>query len=223
MSTPTKIFILDDHSVVIEGVQSILSAETDFQVVGTATDSHEALSLMKSLQPDIVILDITMPGLDGREIARRIKHQSEAIDILVFTMSSSKEHVIDLFTHGASGYVIKGEPISELLMALKAIRNGATFYSSSVQEIILHHIELLESGKEIKIDDGQNGMEKLSVREEEVFVLLSDGLTAKEVAHRLGVSPKTVESHKYNIMSKLGLKSVAQFTKMAFKRNLIKI
>jgi RNA polymerase sigma factor (sigma-70 family) len=223
MSEKTKVLIVDDHSVVIEGIATILANEPDFEIVGAALNGRDALSMVESLKPDIVILDISMPGLDGIEAAHEIKAHNDEVDMLVYSMSASKEHITALFREGVSGYVLKHEPLSELRMALKAVREGATFYSETVREILQDRFKELELGREKDVADVEDSIAKLSVREKEVFVLLADGLTVKEVADRLCISPKTVESHKYNIMDKLDFKSIAEFTKAAAKKGLIDI
>jgi len=223
MGDKTTVLIIDDHSVVTEGIKNLLSTDEDFEIAGSIEDSRQALPKLESLKPDIVILDISMPHLDGIELAHEIKRMDKTINILVYSMSFSKEHVTALFREGVSGYVLKHEPLSELTMALKVIKEGATFYSKSVQEILKEHIKELDLGKGRNVADVQNGIAKLSVREKEVFVLLADGLTPKEISKRLGISSKTVETHKYNIMEKLDVNSLAQFTKIAIKKNLIKL
>jgi DNA-binding NarL/FixJ family response regulator len=224
MHDKTRVLIVDDHVVVIEGIKTVLSSEPDFEVVGSALDGGEAVSMIESLKPDIVILDISMPNVDGMETAREIKKIDQNIQILIYSMSSSKEHITAFFREGVSGYVLKGEPLSEVRLALKALREGAAFYSESVRESLQDHIKALESGgKGENVADTRNGTAGLSVREKEVFVLLADGMTIKDVARRLHISPKTVETHKYNIMDKLHVKSLAEFTKIAVKKGLIEI
>lgn len=175
------------------------------------------------MEPDIVILDISMPHLDGIDAAREIKQRDEKIGIVVYTMSGSKEHITELFKEGVSAYVLKEEPLSELRSALNVVRDGATFYSKSVQKILREHIKELEIGTGKDVADIRDGIDRLSAREKEVFVLLAGGLLSKEIGKRLGISPKTVETHKYNIMDKLEVKSVAQLTKIAVKKHLIDI
>jgi len=214
-----KILIVDDHSVVIEGIKGILAEEQDFEVVGTAPDGLEAVAMIKSLRPDIVILDILMTNLDGIETARQLKQWDETIEIVIFSMRSEIEYVLSLFQMGVSGYVLKGEPLSELAMCLNVVRNGGTFYSKTIQKNMRKYLKESESRSTKKA----SVVEMLSLREKEVFLLLADGLTPKEIADRLCISPKTVETHKYNIMGKLGAKSVAQLTKIAAKEALITI
>jgi len=223
MADKKKVLIVDDHCVVVEGIKKLLFDEANFEIVGSTEDSRKVVSLVESLKPDIVILDISMPHMDGIEVAHKIKMLDEKIGILVYSMSASKPHVTALFKEGVSGYVLKDEPLSELLSALKVVREGATFYSKSVQKILQNHMKELELGEGKDVSEVRNGIAKLSVREKEVFVLLADGLTPKEVSKRLGISPKTVETHKYNIMDKLNVSSLAQFTKIAIKKDLIKL
>jgi len=223
MANKTRILIVDDHFVVSEGIKKLLSDEKDFKIVGSVGDGCEALSMVKSLKPDIVILDISMPHKDGVELAHEINDLHENIVILIYSMSISKAHITALFKEGIYGYVLKHEPLSELILALKVLREGATFYSKSVQEILQDHVKKLELGKGKDVAEVQDEIAKLSVREKEVFLLLADGLTPKEISKRLCISQKTVETHKYNIMEKLDVSSVAQLTKIAIHKDLIKI
>ena len=177
--------------------------------------------MVKSEKPDIVILDISMPGLDGIEAAEQILERNEEVRILIYSMSSSRVHIISLFRIGISAYVLKEEPLSELLLALESVKNGATFFSRTVQQIIQEHMKELELGKGKDVVEVKNGVAKLSTREKEVFVLLADGLRPREIAERLYISPKTVETHKYNIMEKLNVSSMAQLTKIALRKELI--
>ncbi len=221
--TKTKILIVDDHWVVVQGINAALEDHQEFEVVGTASDGLEAIKRVKSLKPDIVIMDISMPNLNGIEAAYEIKKFNKKVRIVIFTMYWDKEYVLSLFRAGISGYVLKEETISDLILALKAVTGGGTYYSKSAQEVIQRHLEDLE------LRDGENTLEvedtfrRLSVREKEVFPLLADGLGTREISERLGISPKTVESHKYNIMEKLNVTSVADLTKIALRKNLIKL
>jgi DNA-binding NarL/FixJ family response regulator len=223
MKDSTRVFIADDHHIVLEGLRKTLEHEPDFEVVGTAMDGREAVSMIKSLKPDIAILDISMPNLDGVDATHEIKRWDETVRVLIFSMHASREHIVSLFRAGISGYVLKEEPVSDLVLALKAIREGGTYYSHSVDKILREHMKELESGQGRNVPEIQNGMTRLSAREKEVFVLLADGLTPKEIGKKLYISPKTAETHKYNIMDKLNAKSIADLTKLAFKKHLIEI
>jgi DNA-binding NarL/FixJ family response regulator len=223
MAGKTKVLIADDHHIVVEGIRSALEDYAEFEVVGSASDGLEALQKVKSLVPDVVIMDISMPNMDGIEAAYEIKKFNERIHIIIFTMHSDKEFIVSLFRAGVSGYVLKEEPISDLILALKSVQSGGSFFSDSVQKIIRGHMDELELGDAKNVREIQDGLIRLSMREKEVFPLLADGLSTKEIAERLYISPKTVETHKYSIMEKLKAKSIADLTKIAIQKNLIKL
>lgn len=213
-----KILIVDDHRVVIEGIKSALQEHPEFEVVGDAADGLQAVELTKSLGPDIVIMDISMPNLSGIEATRQIKGLNPGIQIVIYTMYSDKAFVIDLFKAGISAYVLKDDPLSDLILALKAVKGGGTYFSTMAPTILLLHMEELET-KTVSKDL----FDALSQREREVFQLLAEGKGIKEIASELFISPKTVESHKYNIMEKLQAGSVVDLTKIAIRKNLIRV
>ena len=214
----TKILIVDDHRVVIEGIKSALQEHPEFKVVGEAVDGLEAVEFAKSLEPNIIIMDISMPNLSGIEATRQIKGLKSGIQILIYTMHSDKEFVIDLFKAGISAYVLKDDPLSDLILALKAVEGGGTYFSTMAPTILARHMEEMEEKSTSK-----NSFDTLSQREIEVFQLLAEGKRIKEIAKQLFISPKTVESHKYNIMEKLQAASVIDLTKIAIRKNLIKV
>ena len=214
----TKILIADDHRVVIEGIKSALQEHPEFKVAGEAVDGLEAVEFAKSLEPNIVIMDISMPNLSGIEATRQIKGLNPGIQILIYTMHSDKEFVIDLFKAGISAYVLKDDPLSDLILALKAVEGGGTYFSTMAPTLLARHMEEMEEKSTSK-----NSFDTLSQREVEVFQLLAEGKRIKEIAKQLFISPKTVESHKYNIMEKLQAASVVDLTKIAIRKNLIKV
>ncbi|MEA1901769.1 MAG: response regulator transcription factor [Thermodesulfobacteriota bacterium] len=214
----TNILIADDHRVVIEGIKSALQEHPEFEVVGEAVDGLEAVEFAKSLKPNIVIMDISMPNLSGIEATRQIKALNPGNQIVIYTMHSDKEFVIDLFKAGISAYVLKDDPLSDLILALKAVEGGGTYFSTMAPTILARHMEEMEEKTTSK-----NSFDTLSQREMEVFQLLAEGKRIKEIANQLFISPKTVESHKYNIMEKLQAASVIDLTKIAIRKNLIKV
>jgi DNA-binding NarL/FixJ family response regulator len=213
-----KILIVDDHHVVIEGIKSALKDHPEFEVVGEAVDGLEAVDLVKSLGPDIVIMDISMPNLNGLGATEQIKKFNPEICIVIYSMYADKEFVIDLFKAGISAYVLKDDPLSDLILALKAVKGGGTYFSTMAPTILLRHMEELEE----KTTE-EDSFDALSQREKEVFQLLADGKGIKEIAKQLFISPKTVESHKYNIMEKLQTESIVDLTKIAIRKNMIKL
>jgi DNA-binding NarL/FixJ family response regulator len=218
-----RILIADDHNVVVEGIKSVLEDHPEFEVAGTAADGRETIEMVNSLKPDILILDLSMPDIDGVKAARQIREKNDKIAILVFTMHAKEEYVLPLYRTGISGYVLKDRPMASLVRALQSIAAGGTYYSEEVNNIIHGYVQNLELEKGGKRADTKDDIEKLSLREKEVFPLLADGKTIKEIAKTLRISSKTVESHKYNIMEKLDVHSIAELTKIAVKKKLIEI
>ena len=214
----TKILIVDNHRVVIEGIKSELRGHSEFEVVGEALNGHQAVKLAESLRPDIVIMDISMPELNGIDATLQIKKKFPDIRIVIFTMYSNKEYVIDLFMAGISGYVLKDDPMSDLIFALKAVKGGGTYFSTMTPSVLLNHMKALENGNTCK-----DLFNSLSMREREVFQLMAEGNPIKEIAGRLCISPRTVESHKYNIMAKLDIQSMTDLIKTAIRKNIINI
>jgi len=161
-----------------------------------------------------------MPGMDGVEAIREIRKTRKGVRIIVFSMYSDKEHVLTLFGEGVDAYVLKDSPLSNLMAAIQAVKSGGTYYCAVVQKIIHDRVRGLEEELKSDVTDREH-FASLSAREKEIFPLLADGKSIKEIAGHLYISPKTVESHKYSIMEKLGVDSVAELTKIALKRGLI--
>lgn len=214
----TKILIVDDHRVVIEGVKSALGVYPDLEVVGEAYDGREAVQMVKSLSPDIVVMDIAMPELNGVDATLQIKKLDPNVKIIVFTMYSDREYVIDLFKVGISSYVLKKDSLSDLVNAVKAVERGGTYFTSIAAQVLLSYVKELDEGKA-----NQDGVDTLSLREREVFQVLAEGKSIKDIANTLGLSRKTVETHKYNIMEKLQVQTVTDLTKVAIKKGIIQI
>lgn len=217
----TKILLADDHPAVIEGIIRALEKEHDFEVVGTAPDGLQAVKMVKTLRPDMVIMDISMPNMKGIDATHEIKTWREQIHVIIYTMYSDREYIISLFRMGISAYILKREPIKELVRALKVVRDGGTYFTNGVRKVLQEQLDAITMGDLAEVREAQDGLKKLTVREKEVFALLADGLIPKKIAERLCISPKTVESHKYNIMYKLEVSSIAQLTKIAIKKGLI--
>ncbi len=214
----TKVLIVDDHLIVIEGIKSALQHYPEFEVVGEALNGHQAVKLSESLKPDIVIMDISMPGLNGVDATLQIKKSDPQIRIIMFTMNSNREFVVDLLRAGISAYVLKQDPISDLISALKAVSGGGTYFSTEAPTILSRHMKAQEEGRAEK-----SNFENISLREQKVFQALAEGKSTKEIAGQLHISLKTVESHKYNLMAKLNLESMADLIKLAIRENLIAV
>ena len=212
----TSILLADDHRVVIEGLRSALESESEFQVVGEALDGHEAVEKARVLKPDIIIMDISMPRLDGIAATKKIKEISPKSRIVIYTMHSDKDYVVTLFKEGVSAFVLKEDPLNELILALKAVKGCGTYFSTKAPTILVRHMETLtQSCRETEIS------EILSQREMEVFLLLAKGESTKAIAQSLFISPKTVETHRYHIMQKLEADSLVALTRLAIRKGLI--
>lgn len=220
---PWTLLVVDDHDVVVKGIEAEIGKTPAFELTGTASDGPGAVEQARALQPDIVVLDVSLPGMNGVEAAYRIREVSPKSRIVVFSMHSEKELVLSLFRAGIAGYVLKEETVEDLVNALEIVRNGSTYYSRKVNDLLHEHMLELELGDGKEALQVQDGIARLSTREKEIFPLLADGMTIKEIADRLCISPKTVESHKYNIFDKLGARSIADLTKLAIRKGLVEV
>jgi len=209
-----SVLIADDHTIVRSGVRLLLEAETDIRVVGEALNGREALELTESLQPDIVLMDITMPEMDGLEATRQLKARFPHIHVLVLTMHRSDDYFFEMLKAGASGYILKGAKTSELINAVRIVQQGEIFlYPSMTQKLVQGYIQLAEWDNESE--------PSLSPREKEILRLLAEGYSNKEIAEKLVISPSTVHSHRGNIMEKLGLGNRRDLIQYARKQGLI--
>jgi DNA-binding NarL/FixJ family response regulator len=219
---PSTVFIVDDHDVVVQGIQSVLRGHPEFAVAGTATDGATAVDQAGTLKPDILVLDVSMPGMNGVETAYQVRKVSPETRLVIFSMHAEPEFVLSLFRAGIAGYVLKDESLGALVDALEIVRNGGTSYSGTVNRLLHEHMLELELGDGKAAREVQDGIARLSIREKQIFPLLADGMSVKEIADRLCISPKTVESHKYNIFDKLKARSIADLTKLGIRKGLVK-
>ncbi len=216
MKEVTKVAIADDHEAIRQGIKTALKPLADFQVVGEAADGAGTLRLLEQLEPSILILDIALPDIGGIELARKIRRASPETRIIVYTMYADPSFFLNMFRAGVSGYVVKDDPLEDLLSALRAVRGGDAYFSGKVAPLIRDHIRKLERG-----GTGADGLPALSQRERRVFLLLAEGRSVKEIAFELALSPKTVETYKYRLMGKLGVRSVVELTRIAIKGKLL--
>lgn len=210
----TRVMVVDDHAVVVAGIKSAISAMKGFVWVGEAGSGTEAVGLVPVLNPDILIMDISLGDGNGVDFSKKIKEECPDVKIIVYSMFSDKEYVIELFRANISGYVLKQDSFDEFIMALQAVKAGGTYFNHVAPQFIADHL----SGK-----NRPSGLDTLSRREREIFRLLADGKTVKEAALSLNISPKTVETHKYHIMAKLETNSMTALTKLAIRERIISI
>jgi DNA-binding NarL/FixJ family response regulator len=200
-----RVFIADDHTLILDGIRKLLEPEID--LVGTAQNGRELVSSVCRLKPDVILLDISMPGLNGIEAARRLRKRLPGTKLIFLTMYSDADFIADAFRLGASGYVLKSSAASELLEAIQKAIQGQKY----VTPLVRIPSSLLQS---------RRPHEGLTSRQREVLQLIAEGLIPKEIASRLEISVRTVEFHKYSIMEKLGLRTIAELTKYAVRHKL---
>lgn len=209
---PTRVLIADDHEVVREGILALLQAEPGIRVCGEATNGHEAISKTLRLKPDVVVLDIGLPEISGLAAARRISVDAPKTQILIFTLHDSEQVLREVIESGARGYVLKSDAGRDLLRAIRALSRGTTFFSPRVSEAMLLELR----GRSTRGDAAS-----LTRREREVLVLLAEGRSNRQVASLLGISPKTVDTHRTSLMRKLGFHSVHDLIHYAIRQGLI--
>jgi DNA-binding NarL/FixJ family response regulator len=208
-----RILIADDHEVVRHGVRVLLEARPGWQICDEAAEGREAVEKAGRLRPDVVILDIGMPLLNGLDAARQIRKVSPQSEVLILTMHESEQVVREVLAAGARGYVLKSDAGRDLVNAVEALGSHKTFFTSSVAEFVLQRY----------LDGGGDQQEppSLSPREREVIQLLAEGRGNKEVAHLLGISVRTAETHRTNIMRKLGCQSFSDLVRYAIRNKII--
>jgi len=211
-----RVLIVDDHIIVREGLRALLEAQPDIEVVGEATNGEEAVARTSELNPDIVLMDITMPGMNGLEATRRIKQAKPEVKVLALTMHEGDEYFFKILEAGASGYFVKGGSSSELISALQAVWRGDVFlYPTMAKKLLGDYLQRVKSGQDSETYDG------LTNREREILKLVAEGVNNQGIASQLFLSPATVQTHRANIMAKLKLHSRTDLAKYAIKHGLI--
>jgi DNA-binding NarL/FixJ family response regulator len=207
-----KIILADDHEILRHGLSRSLQQIKDIDVIGHAKDGHSAVELVRELSPDIVVMDIGMPDLNGVEATRQIVKESPQVKVIGLSMYSSNKYVREMFRAGASGYLLKDCPFEELVEAIKTVVEGKTYVSPSIGDMVVKDY--------VSKPDEASAFSVLSQREREVLQLLAEGKTTKQIAGRLHISPKTVEVHRLRVMNKLNIDNIAQLTKYAIQEGL---
>ena len=213
-----RVLLVDDHPVLRVGLRTLLESEPDMEVVGEAGDGQEAVELARRLCPDVVVMDIAMPGVNGLEATRRIRAMDdcEALKVLVLTVHAQERYLFPVLQAGASGYVLKSAADTELVTAIRVVANGGVFlYPSAARMLLEDYLHRARLGEE------KDSYETLGERERDVLRLAAEGYTASEIAERLSLSVKTVETYRARIMEKLGLHSRADLVRYALRRGLL--
>lgn len=208
-----KILIVDDHQLVRVGLRRLLEDEKDFKVVGEAADGKEAVELDKKLNPDVILMDVAMPGMDGMEATKRlVKKRKDPARVVILTMHADEHYAARLLRMGASGYVVKDAAPGELAEAIRTVNDGKRFVSATLREALA-----------LRVVDGlgEEPVDLLTDREFQVLGRLAAGATNREVANELSVSVKTIDAHRLNLLAKLGLRNNAELTKFAMRHGIL--
>ncbi|MCW5853095.1 MAG: response regulator transcription factor [Anaerolineae bacterium] len=214
--TPIEVVIADDHTIVRQGLRALLETQADIRVVGEAEDGAEAVRLARQLQPAVVIMDITMPTMDGLAATRVIKQDLPHIHVLILTMHENDEYFFQVLQAGAAGYVLKRAAASDLITALRAVTRGEVFLHPSVaKKLVSDYLSRAKTGETPDMRD------HLTHREHEVLTLIAEGLSNREIADRLVLGLSTVQTHYSHILEKLGLQKRSELIKYALRHGLI--
>lgn len=211
-----RIVIADDHSLIRQGVRSLLEDVQDIEVVGEAEDGHAARALVERLNPDVLIIDINMPGLTGIQVAEQLTAQNVPTRIVILSMYSDEEVVRQALHSGAKGYLLKRSVIEELVLAIRSVHAGNAYFSPEIAHLVLAGYLAPESE-----DTERSAFEKLTSREREVLKMVAEGHTNKEIAEHLVISVKTVEKHRASVMEKLDVNDLPGLVRAAIRHNLI--
>jgi two-component system response regulator NreC len=209
-----RILIADDHAVVAEGSKHLVEAQSDLEVVATVGDGREAVRTAKETAPDVVLMDLSMPELNGADATRAIIDERPECRVIVLSMYAEREYVRRALKAGATGYVVKRSAAKELVDAIRAVHAGQRYLSPRVADVVID---------DYAADGKADLLEKLSTREREVLQLLAEGRTGSEIAQRLTLSQKTVETYRARLVEKLGIRDVAGLVKLAIQRGLVSL
>jgi DNA-binding NarL/FixJ family response regulator len=211
---PIRVLLADDHALVRAGFRALLQSLPDMEVVAEAGDGREALRLIKLHQPDVVLMDIGMPGLNGLEAAARIAEEAPQIRVIILSMHATEEYVLRALRAGAAGYLLKDAGTAELDLAVRAVMRGETYLSPAVSKhVIAEYVQ--------RVSREPNSLEQLTLRHREILQLIAEGQTTKEIAQTLDLSVKTVETYRTQLMDRLDIHDIAGLVRYAIRMGLI--
>jgi DNA-binding NarL/FixJ family response regulator len=220
MSHKKTILIIDDHPLFREGLKAIIGRNQKFEVAGEAGNGREGLQMARKLKPDLALVDMSLPDQSGIQLTRELKNASPKTRIMIITMHSKVNYIVKAFQAGATGYVVKESTSERLLQGMDTVLKGEYFMDSSVSHKVIEKLMQFPE-KEVKITDAS--YDTLTRREQEIMVLLAQGLSSKQIAEKLFISPKTVENHRSNILRKLNLHSTLELVRYAARLGIIDV
>ncbi len=219
MSDTIRVVLADDHVFVRDGIKSLLENEANIEVVGEATDGLEALKVVETEQPDLLILDIRMPNMTGIEVVEKLRSQNNLVKIVMLSMHESEEYVLKSIKAGADGYLLKGSSKEEFLKALHTVANGGKYFSGDISSILISQLSNPLASMDIKQTIDEDMM--ITKREKEILKLLLSGKGNKEIAEALDISKRTAEVHRFNLMKKLKVKNLIELSNRANEYSLL--
>ena len=212
-----KVVVADDHTILRQGIKALLDNQEGIEVVGEAKDGREAIKTIEELSPDVILMDIAMPGLNGLEATRRIKKKFPKVKVVVLTMHANEEYIFQILNAGADGYLVKETAFQDLISAINAVHKGEAFMSPSIsKKVMTDYIQRAQGEEKV-------GFDTLTTREREILQLVAEGNSNKKIAEALFISPKTVETHRAHIMDKLNIHDRAGLIKYAIRKGMINL
>ena len=211
--TEIRVLLADDHPIVRTGLKLLLDAEEDMTVVAEAGEVDTTRRRVSGYKPDVLVLDLNMNGLEGIDVLRQAKRASPDLKVVILTMHTGREYVSRALAEGADGYLLKDSAVQDLAAAIESVVGGRTFFSPAIQQQMAEMVR----------DGPRQGLQLLTDREREVLTLIAQGLSTKEIASALDIGPRTVDTHRANLMRKLGVKSVALLTQVAIREGIVPI
>jgi two-component system response regulator NreC len=212
-----RVVVADDHTILRQGIKALLDNQEEIEVVGEAKDGREAIKAIEELSPDVILMDIAMPGLNGLEATRRIKKKFPMTKVVVLTMHTNEEYIFQILNAGADGYLVKETAFQDLISAINSVHRGEAFMSPSIsKKVMTDYIQRAQGEEKV-------GFDTLTTREREILQLVAEGNANKKIAEALFISPKTVETHRAHIMDKLNIHDRAGLIKYAIRKGMINL
>lgn len=212
---PIRVFLADDHAIVRDGLRMLLEAQRDIEVIGEASNGRQTVHQVKQLQPDVVIMDIAMPELNGIDATKLILKTDPSIKVIILSMHATTEHIFQAIKTGAQGYILKESAGNELIDAIQVVHKGRRYLSKHISDIMLD-----DYFHQSKVSVSKSPLDLLSSREREVLQLVVEGKASAEIARTLNLSPKTIETYRSRLMTKLGLKDIPALVKFAIQHGI---
>lgn len=213
---PTRVLIADDHPLIRSGLRALLGREKEFEVVGEAADGYQALELVEQLKPDVVMLDVSMPRLNGIDVAKKISETTPSTRIIIVSIHSDESYVLRALKAGVKGYLLKASPECDILNAVRAVAAGQAYLSPEMSRLLVE-----EYVREMRCRGVEDSYDLLSIREKEILQLLASGASNRQIAEMIHVSVATVETHRTNIFQKLGIHSLPELILYAVRKGLL--